>query len=569
MQCSLAGRLRLELEFTGGRAQSRAFVGERELPATPALIEALIVAERGGVPSPEQHALLSAHGVLATPDETAGSAAWSRAMLSPHAALELRTAARHEAALPISLFVPPPQLGAVQRLAATLRGAWLRMLQVADGRGLKLVPGEAQRTLSALSREELACDPVLAADFALDARTGALRPRAPLQHDAIQHRLNELRIHPERPPSPARPLRRSLAELGLTLPALGRLLGRLARGPVTPDPAHAGLLAALAEAPGGLWVDADAAPAARTLSPGTLSHLGHATLLANLGGAYVLVDPWLPAARAGEAAPPLAVAALPPLAGIFLTHHHWDHLHIETLLKLDKDTPIYVPRQPPASARALTPRSEALLTELGFARVHALAPGDEVALGDGGRVVAASFHGEDPTDLGYAGCTYVLVHQGRAALAHADGSTDGSGRSLVSTGEAARLRARWGPLCPLLATRRQERSARVLHPWEFLLLPAARWVEPAENCCNDAAFLAALSEACGARTLILYAEGGADFYPPDTDFLRRPGSPARMAPHEHLWDSLEDITRAVAAVGTRTHLSDPGQVYRIGGDGPV
>lgn len=102
------------------------------------------------------------------------------------------------------------------------------------------------------------------------------------------------------------------------------------------------------------------------------------------------------------------------------------------------------------------------------------------------------------------------------------------------------------------------------HPWEFLLQPADRWVRPTENCDNGANFLAELARTTRTRSLVLYSEGGADWYPEGTDFLRRGSPSARMGPHEYLWDSLEAITAAVEAAGSKVHLSQPFDVFRMG-----
>lgn len=175
-----------------------------------------------------------------------------------------------------------------------------------------------------------------------------------------------------------------------------------------------------------------------------IAHLGHATLLANLGGQHILVDPWFPPASAADASPPPALIALPPLAGVFITHHHWDHVHSDTLLRLDKTIPVYIPRQDPG--RALSPRTEELLRYLGFRAVQQLEHGAAIPVGDGGEVVATPFFGEDPTQIGYRGNCYVLRHGGAAALVHVDSGTDLDGHSMLDTGVAAALVAQFGAL---------------------------------------------------------------------------------------------------------------------------
>ena len=93
------------------------------------------------------------------------------------------------------------------------------------------------------------------------------------------------------------------------------------------------------------------------LEPGQVAGLGGATLLANLDGAHVLVDPRLPPTPPGAPVPSPAVADLPALAAIVLTGADLDPA---TLALLDKDVPVYAAAPHP------------LLAALGFARVAPL-----------------------------------------------------------------------------------------------------------------------------------------------------------------------------------------------------
>ncbi|WUR13533.1 MBL fold metallo-hydrolase [[Empedobacter] haloabium] len=82
--------------------------------------------------------------------------------------------------------------------------------------------------------------------------------------------------------------------------------------------------------------DLDAAPA------DTVFRLGHSTVLLKLGARYWLTDPvfaerasplrWLGPKRFHQ--PPLALDELPPLAGVILSHDHYDHLDRAAVLAL-------------------------------------------------------------------------------------------------------------------------------------------------------------------------------------------------------------------------------------------
>lgn len=90
--------------------------------------------------------------------------------------------------------------------------------------------------------------------------------------------------------------------------------------------------------------DLDAAP------DRSLYRLGHSTLLLKLRAEYWLTDPVFgerasPFKRMGPKrfhAPPIALADLPPLRGVILSHDHYDHLDRETVLALDARTGVFL-----------------------------------------------------------------------------------------------------------------------------------------------------------------------------------------------------------------------------------
>jgi L-ascorbate metabolism protein UlaG (beta-lactamase superfamily) len=103
--------------------------------------------------------------------------------------------------------------------------------------------------------------------------------------------------------------------------------------PRAPIPVQALSAAALADAP-------DA----------SLFRLGHSTLLLKLAGEFWLTDPVFserasPVQWAGPKrfhAPPIDIAALPPIKGVILSHDHFDHLDHDAILQLAPKVEVFV-----------------------------------------------------------------------------------------------------------------------------------------------------------------------------------------------------------------------------------
>ena len=135
-------------------------------------------------------------------------------------------------------------------------------------------------------------------------------------------------------------------------------------------------------------------PAATPGEPGgeaatgpSVTWLGHATAVAELGRARVLFDPLLRsrARRAGK------------VDAVLVTHSHVDHLNRWSLKAVDRDTHLVVPR----GARDI-------VTDLGFAKVTEVQPGDQLEI-QGLEVTAVPTRhdhgrwrkGDGPIALGY------------------------------------------------------------------------------------------------------------------------------------------------------------------------
>jgi L-ascorbate metabolism protein UlaG (beta-lactamase superfamily) len=98
-----------------------------------------------------------------------------------------------------------------------------------------------------------------------------------------------------------------------------------------------------------------------TENPGaSVTWLGHATAVAELGTARVVFDPLLPwrARRAGR------------VDAVLITHSHVDHLNRWSLRAIDRDTHLVVPRG-----------CKHVVADLGFAKVSEVSAGDQLDIG--------------------------------------------------------------------------------------------------------------------------------------------------------------------------------------------
>ena len=104
----------------------------------------------------------------------------------------------------------------------------------------------------------------------------------------------------------------------------------------------------------------------------TVTHMGHAFLIADGGSRRVLFDPVLHAWRHDYAVQPLTARQLGEVDAIFFTQHHLDHMDLASLLTLPHRVPVFVPG---GTDQPLTPRCADYLRTLGFVDVRESTPG--------------------------------------------------------------------------------------------------------------------------------------------------------------------------------------------------
>lgn len=161
------------------------------------------------------------------------------------------------------------------------------------------------------------------------------------------------------------------------------------------------------------------APRARRDSRVTL--VGHSCLLVETPSTRVLTDPLLTVRDRPDYDRWDVVDE--PLDGIVISHAHWDHFNLDTLIRIDRRAAVVLPRrQSPTSIVNLDMAQ--VIRELGFTDVRELLPWESTWIGDV-EVTAAPYHGEttgrlSPRDW----MTYRLAAHGRTVFCVVDGCRD-------------------------------------------------------------------------------------------------------------------------------------------------
>jgi len=291
----------------------------------------------------------------------------------------------------------------------------------------------------------------------------------------------------------------------------------------------------------------------------SIFHFGHASLLVRGGSSFITFDPWFLTWDATYRTQPLSAFQLPPLEAIFITHHHWDHINPESILKYPQEVPIIVPKQDKNCA--IYPRYVEFLELFGHETIVELDHWEKYPLRDGGVVLAIPFIGEGTAEVEFRGNCYLVERWGQRILVHADSSRDSNGKSDLTEGVIQKLVREYGPIDVVYATRRQELHFGIQALYLLPILMAKHpyhWLDVVENCNCPKEYLASLAKETGCKKLILYSEGGAEWYSGETNFLRSGKEDVRFQAFEYLWDTFEDIRTEITKISEcDLELSEP------------
>jgi hypothetical protein len=286
----------------------------------------------------------------------------------------------------------------------------------------------------------------------------------------------------------------------------------------------------------------------------SVMHMGHASLIIDGGGRRILIDPWLFAWDDSFEKQPLVSSQLGRVDAILFTHHHQDHMNVDSLLTLPHDVPVFVPCE---TGAPMEPRSANFLRIFGFQDVRKIAHGDSYSVGDGLSFEAVPFFGESQNRMGFGANCYLISRHGRNALVHADASPDSEGRSLVSTGKLQEIVSRRGTIQVVFGTWWQERR------FVYRLSPLAvfsqdtnakQWLDDTEMCDCPPEFVCELVRFAGADQMVLYAESGKEC------FLPRQMMSAYVPTVSFLWKPIEamrelvNLSTGAAVVEAQPHL---------------
>lgn len=190
---------------------------------------------------------------------------------------------------------------------------------------------------------------------------------------------------------------------------------------------------------GGMLEPGEIAPVADTGLPDFV-FLGHSSFAVHASSTMVVFDPVILPANAAAAGPDRPLAALVRAAvAIVISHHHWDHLHFQTLAQLPRAMRLIVPR---AGALSLAnPPIAGYLRALGFTEIIECGPGDTIEI-DGVTIRFFPFFGESfGLQSRFDAFTYHVSFRGRTLYGSVDACFDEAGTMEATIAAVAELGA--------------------------------------------------------------------------------------------------------------------------------
>ena len=171
--------------------------------------------------------------------------------------------------------------------------------------------------------------------------------------------------------------------------------------------------------------------------------VAHTSILVQSATTALVTDPLL---RPSLRAPRAAIDAVRlPLGAICLTHAHWDHCDVQSLLMFDKTTPVVIPRV--HAPTIFNPPMAPMLRLLGFTDIREVETWDRLTIGDI-EAIFVPFHGEqDEPGAEIDHYTYVLKTAGLSLYGGVDAFRDSYGEM---TGSLERVRDEHHPTLAFL-----------------------------------------------------------------------------------------------------------------------